>query len=177
MAGGSQGERPLAAGRPGSRAALAGGAAALALVLLASPALASDVSAPLNAVSSTGGVATATGSSSVTTGDIITGLNTGHTVDTGGTTNGDLIVTVDAMSSDAALDVVAEVGTQIADASGGDGGQAATSPGSDPPEYNVNIDNTDKNRNDNRSDATGIGEGGEGGQGGAGGNVIIGEEP
>ena len=177
MAGRGQGERPLAAGRSGSRAALAGATATLALTLLAAPALASDISAPLNAVSSTGGVATATGSSSVTTGDIITGLNTGHTVDTGGTSNGDLTVTVDAMSSDAALDVVAEVGTQIADASGGDGGEAATSPGNEPPVYNVNIDNTDKNRNDNRSDATGIGEGGEGGQGGEGGNVIIGEEP
>jgi hypothetical protein len=147
------------------------------LSLLAPAALASDISAPLNAVSSTGGVATAEGNSSVVTGDIITGLNTGHSVDTGGATNGDVIVTVDAMSSDANLEVTAEIGPQIADASGGDGGEAATSPGSDPPVYNVNIDNTDKNRNDNRSNATGIGEGGEGGQGGSGGNVIVGDQP
>ena len=177
MGGRGQVVRPITAGRRGSRAAFAGAAAAFALTLVASSALASDISAPLNAVSSTGGIATAEGSSSVTTGDIITGLNTGHSVDTGGATNGDVIVTVDSMSSSADLQVVAEIGPQIADASGGDGGQAATSPGNEPPVYNVNIDNTDKNKNDNRSTATGIGEGGEGGEGGAGGNVIIGEEP
>jgi hypothetical protein len=155
--------------------ALASAAAVFALALSSVPALAED-DPPLNAVSSTGGIAVAEGSSSVQTGDIVTGLNTGHTVETGGTTNGDINVTVDAMSSAADLAVVAEIGPQIADASGGDGGQAATSPGDDPPEYNINIDNTDKNRNDNRSDATGIGEGGQGGQGGSGGTVVVGEE-
>jgi hypothetical protein len=164
--------RPIARSRD---VALAGAAAMFALALIAVPALAED-DPPLNAVSSTGGVATAEGSSSVQTGDIVTGLNTGHTVETGGTTNGDINVNVDAMSSAADLAVIAEIGPQIADASGGDGGEAATSPGDDPPEYNINIDNTDNNRNDNRSDATGIGEGGQGGQGGSGGNVIVGEE-
>ena len=39
--------------------------------------------------------------------------------------------------------------------------------------YISDINNKDKNRNDNRSNATGIGEGGEGGEGGDGGDVII----
>jgi hypothetical protein len=161
------------------RAVFAGALVIFALVLLAAPAAGeepADSTAPLNAVSSTGGVATATGSSSVTTGDIVTGYNTGHTVETGGTSNGDLTVTVDAMSSAADLEVVAEIGPQIADASGGDNGKSTTTPGAHP-EYNVNIDNTDKNKNDNRSNATGIGNGGEGGTGGSGGTVVVGEEP
>jgi hypothetical protein len=149
-----------------------------ALALLTAPAAAEEPedTQPLNAVSSTGGVANATGSSSVTTGDIVTGYNTGHTVETGGTSNGDLTVTVDAMSSQADLEVRAEIGPQIADASGGDGGKSTTTPGAHP-EFNVNIDNTDKNKNDNRSSATGIGNGGAGGTGGSGGTIIVGEEP
>ncbi len=162
--------RPMARQRL-VRTALSGTTAFLAMSLLVLPVLANDVSAPLNSVSSTGGVATAEGTSNVTTGDIVTGFNTGHSVDTGGTSNGDLIVTVAEMSTDADLAVIAEVGSQIADASGGDGGEALTTPGPQGPDINVDIDNTDKNRNDNRSDATGIGEGGEGGEGG---DVIIG---
>jgi hypothetical protein len=155
------------------RGALAGLSLGLALLSLAAPASAADDEAPpLNAVSSTGGVATATGSSSVTTGDIITGLNTGHVVDTGGTSNGDLTVTVAEMMSESNLEVVAEIGPQIADAAGGDGGEASASPAPEP-QFNVNIDNTD--RTNNRSDATAVGEGGEGGEGGSGGDVIIGE--
>jgi hypothetical protein len=127
----------------------------------------------LNANASTGGTAVAEGSSSVTTGDIITGLNTGHSVDTGGTTNGDLPVTVAEMASESNLDFVAEVGAQIADASGGDGGDASSSPAAEP-NFNVRINNSDKNNNE--SNATGIGEGGEGGEGGDGGNAVIGAD-
>jgi hypothetical protein len=126
----------------------------------------------LNAVSSTGGVATAEGSSSVQTGDIVTGMNTGHTVETGGTTNGDINVSVAEMSSESNLDVVAEIGPQIADASGGDEGDASTSPGTNP-DFHVNINNRD--RNNNESNATGVGEGGSGGAGGSGGDVTINE--
>ncbi len=75
------------------------------------------------------------------------------------------------MNSESDLDFVAEVGPQIADASGGNEGDAATSPADQPPNFNVNINNRDTNNN--RSDATGIGEGGEGGAGGAGGDVTI----
>lgn len=143
----------------------------VALVGFVSPASADDA-APMNAVSSTGGVATAEGSSSVQTGDIVTGMNTGHTVETGGTTNGDILVTVAEMNSESNLDVVAEVGPQIADASGGDDGDASTSPGTDPA-FNVKINNRD--RNNNESTATGTGEGGAGGAGGTGGDVTINE--
>lgn len=159
-------------GRQGAAWALAGTASALSLVLFASPALADDTS--LNSSASDGGVATATGASSVTTGDIITGMNTGHSVDTGGTSNGDLTVTVDEMASESNLDFVAEVGAQIADASGGDGGDASSTPGTDP-NFTVRINNSDKNNNE--SNATGIGEGGQGGEGGDGGNAVIGDTP
>lgn len=137
----------------------------IALTLPVAPALAQETPPPVNAVASTGGVATAEGVSNVTTGDIVTGLNTGHSVETGGTTNGDLIVTVDSMSSAADLAVIAEVGPHIADASGGDEGNAETGvpgPIEVSPEIDVNIDN----RNDNRSDAIAIGVGGAGGGGG-----------
>ena len=173
MKGRTPAARPRASIRRAGRAALGGTTAILALSLLAAPTPAQEVTAPSNAVSSSGGVATATGEASVTTGDIVTGLNAGHSVETGGATNGDVIVTVDEMSSAAELAVVAEVGSQIADASGGDDGESASTPGPPGPDITVDIDNTDKNRNDNRSDATGIGEGGEGGEGGDGGDVII----
>lgn len=154
------------------RGTLIGLTAGLTLLAIASPVSAEDgTDPPLNAVSSTGGVATATGSSSVTTGDIVTGQNIGHTVDTGGTSNGDLTVTVAEMTSESNLEVVAEIGPQIADAAGGDGGEASTSPAAEP-EFNVRINNSD--RTNNRSDATAVGEGGEGGEGGSGGDVIIG---
>ena len=165
--------RSVTARRTTSRAVLVT-VAALASALVAPPALAVEDAPPLNAVSSSGGVATAEGSSTVVTGDIITGLNTGHSVDTGGTSNGDLTVTVAEMLSESNLEVVAEVGSQIADASGGDGGNATTSPAPEP-QFDVKIDNTDKTNN--RSNATAIGEGGEGGEGGKGGDVIIGDDP
>jgi hypothetical protein len=167
--------RPHTQGRRIARAAASGAAAAFTIALLATPALADDSTAPLNAVSSTGGTAVAEGSSSVQTGDIVTGYNTGHVVETGGTSNGDLTVSVDEMSTDADLAVSAEIGPQIADASGGDYGEASTSPGPQPPEFNVHIRNTHHTNNDNRSEATGIGEGGQGGEGGSGGNVTIGD--
>jgi hypothetical protein len=168
--------RPLTRGRA-ARTAFGGAAALLALSTLAGPTLAEEAIAPSNAVSSSGGVATAEGSSSVTTGDIVTGLNTGHSVQSGGATNGDVIVTVAEMSSAADLEVVAEVGSQIADASGGDNGESSSTPGPQGPDITVDVDNSDKNRNDNRSNATGIGEGGEGGEGGDGGDVIINPPP
>ncbi len=162
---------PKQLGRAVTRAVALGASAALALTLIAPPVLAQESTAPLNAVSSTGGVATAEGSSSVQTGDIITGQNTGHSVDTGGTSNGDLIVSVAEMSSESDLDFVAEVGPQIADASGGDEGDASTSPGDQPPVFNVDIQNRDTNNN--RSTATGTGEGGAGGAGGDGGDATV----
>jgi len=168
MKGRRAGARPKLLGRAVTRAGALGASTALALTLIAPPVFAQDSTAPLNAVSSTGGVATAEGSSSVQTGDVITGQNIGHSVDTGGTSNGDLIVSVAEMSSESDLDFVAEVGPQIADASGGDEGDASTSPGDEPPNFNVNIRNKDVNNNS--SNATGIGEGGEGGEGGAGGD-------
>ncbi|MCC7025077.1 MAG: hypothetical protein IT338_19755 [Thermomicrobiales bacterium] len=61
------------------------------------------------------------------------------------------------------------LGPLIATADGGDGGQAP-GPSQEPPELNINIDNTDRNRNDSRRDATGVGQGGEGS---AGGNATI----
>ena len=123
--GGSQTNHTTHGGSAARDAHGAGGTATI-LALLAAPALAEEVVAPSNAVSSTGGVATATGEASVVTGDIVTGFNTGHSVETGGATNGDVIVSVDEMGSAADLAVIAEVGSQIADASGGDGGEATT---------------------------------------------------
>ena len=154
----------------GARVIAVGACALFATTMVWVPASADEGDPPVNAVSSTGGVANASADTSVTTGDIITGMNTGHSVETGGTSDGDLIVTVAEMSSESNLEVVAEVGPQIADASGGDEGDAQATPGSHP-NFNVNIDNQDKNNN--RSSATGIGEGGAGGAGGTGGDVTV----
>lgn len=161
--------RPIANASDVVRLAVGGVVVTALLLAPGESAHAQEASTPTNTVASTGGVATATGEASVTTGDIVTGFNTGHSVETGGATNGDVIVSVAEMGSAADLAVIAEVGSQIADASGGDGGEAASTP-PDLPDVDVDIDNTDKNRNDNRSNATGIGEGGEGGEGG---DVII----
>jgi hypothetical protein len=169
-----QGRRSAA--RPGRRLpvgvrVLAVGACTLfATAMVSVPVAADEGDPPVNAVSSTGGVANASADTSVQTGDIVTGMNTGHSVETGGTSQGDLIVTVAEMSSESNLEVIAEVGPQIADASGGDEGDAQATPGSHP-NFNVNIDNKDTNRN--RSSATGIGEGGAGGAGGSGGDVTV----
>lgn len=153
----------------GIKAFAVGACAVLATATLWVPVSADDEALPINVVSSTGGVATAEANTSVQTGDIITGLNTGHSVETGGTSNGDLIVTVAEMSSESNLEVIAEVGPQIADASGGDDGQAEVTPG-DPPDIDIDVDS----KNNNRSSATGIGEGGAGGTGGTGGDVTVG---
>jgi hypothetical protein len=123
---------------------------------------------------SNGGIASASTGGNVSIGQIITGENTGNSIVTGDITGnaelsgGDIDYPTDVVVSQ-------ELGPPIATADGGDYGEAKA-PSTKPPEYNVNIDNTDKNRNDNRSDATGIGEGGSGGQGGSGGTVII-DEP
>lgn len=170
MQGMSSGTRPGRRLPVGIRAFAVGACAVLATATVWVPASADEGDPPVNAVSSTGGVATAEGSSSVQTGDIITGMNTGHTVETGGTSDGDLIVTVAEMSSESNLEVVAEIGPQIADASGGDEGNAEATPGSHP-NFNVDIDN--KDTNNNKSSATGIGEGGAGGAGGTGGDVTV----
>lgn len=152
----------------GIKAFAVGACAVLATATIWAPAFADDGDLPVNAVSSTGGVATASADTSVQTGDIITGQNTGHSVQTGGTSQGDLIVTVAEMSSESNLEVIAEVGPQIADASGGDDGLAEVTPG-DLPDIDIDVDS----KNNNRSSATGIGEGGAGGTGGTGGDVTV----
>jgi hypothetical protein len=153
----------------GAKAIAVGACAFLATATVwVSVSAADDEALPVNVVSSTGGVANAEANTSVQTGDIITGMNTGHSVETGGTSQGDLIVTVAEMSSESNLEVVAEVGPQIADASGGDDGQAEATPG-EPADIDIDVDN----KSNNRSSATGIGEGGAGGTGGTGGDVTV----
>ena len=126
---------------------------------------------PINTGASNGGVASASSGGNVSIGQIITGENTGNSIQTGNITGsadiagGDIDYPTD-------VNVTQNTGPVVASSDGGDYG-TATGPTPDGPTYNVKIDNTDKNKNDNRSDATGIGEGGEGGQGGEGGDVII----
>jgi hypothetical protein len=124
---------------------------------------------------SNGGTATATTGGTVEIGQIITGENTGNSIQTGDIT-GNAELHGGEIDYPTDVNVTQELGPPIATADGGDGG-TSNGPQTKPPEFNVNIDNTDKNRNDNRSNASGVGNGGEGGTGGSGGTVIVGEEP
>jgi hypothetical protein len=170
-------DRGVALGSGVPSGALARFTAATALALALASAAVATVSAdqpqdgPINTGASNGGIASASSGGNVSIGEIVTGENTGNSIVTGNITGsadiagGDIDYPTD-------VNVTLNIGPPIASAEGGDYG-TATGPSPDPPVYNVNIDNTDKNRNDNRSKATGIGEGGEGGQGGSGGDVII----
>jgi hypothetical protein len=130
-------------------------------------------SGPINTGASNGGIASASSGGNVSIGEIVTGENTGNSIVTG-----DIYGAADIGGGDidypTDVNVTLEVGPPIASADGGDGGQA-TAPSPEGPQYDVNINNRD--RTNNRSDATAVGEGGEGGEGGAGGDVIIGGEP
>ena len=132
-----------------------------------------EPSGPINTGASNGGVASATSGGNVTIGEIVTGENTGNSIVTG-----DIYGAADIAGGDidypTDVNVTLEVGPPIASADGGDGGQA-TAPSPEGPEFDVDINNSD--RTNNRSDATAVGEGGEGGEGGSGGDVIIGGEP
>jgi hypothetical protein len=129
---------------------------------------------PINTGASNGGIASASSGGNVSIGQIITGENTGNSIVTGDIT-GNAELNGGTIDYPTDVNVSQDIGPPIATADGGDYG-SASAPSPKPPEYHIDIDNTDKNRNDNRSDATGIGEGGEGGQGGAGGTVVI-DEP
>ena len=99
---------------------------------------------------SNGGVATATnGNSVITIGEITTGENTGNSIETGDI-SGSAEIYGGEIGSPTDVDLLVDSGPQLADASGGDGGQAT---GADPAQVDVNIDNTDKNINDNKSKA------------------------
>jgi hypothetical protein len=155
-----------------------GGVAVLTLALVSSAPMAATARAKaatpttVQTGASNGGTANASSGGNVNIGEIVTGENTGNSISTGNIA-GEAQISGGDIDYPTDVNVTLEIGPPIADASGGDGGQAA-GPTTEPPQYNVNIDNTDKNRNDNRSEATGIGEGGEGGQGGEGGSVTIG---
>jgi hypothetical protein len=129
---------------------------------------------PINTGASNGGIASASSGGNVSIGQIITGENTGNSIVTGNIT-GNAELHGGEIDYPTDVNVSQDIGPLMATADGGDYGEASA-PSPKPPEYHIDIDNTDKNRNDNRSDATGIGEGGEGGQGGSGGTVII-DEP
>jgi len=122
---------------------------------------------------SNGGIATAETTSEVTTGDIITGNNVGHSVETGGTGFGNIDVSVGDMSSAADLAVGTDIGPQVADAGGGDAGRAVVeaSEAEGAKAGDIDVDISSEANVDSDSDATGIGTGGAGGAGGAGGSA------
>jgi hypothetical protein len=100
---------------------------------------------------SNGGVATATTGGNVSIGEITTGVNTGNSITTGDI-SGSADITGGEIAYPTDVNVSLQTGPPIADASGGDGGQATGAPPGD--QVDVNIDNTDKNVNDNRSKAS-----------------------
>ena len=120
---------------------------------------------------SNGGTANATSGGNVIIGEIITGENTGNSINTGDIV-GNAEINGGTIDYPTDVDVSQDIGPLIASADGGEGGEAE-GPGSKPPQYNVNIDNIDKDKNINRNNATGVGEGGQGGTGGSGGTINI----
>ena len=120
---------------------------------------------------SNGGVANATSGGNVIIGEIITGENSGNSINTGDIV-GNAEINGGTIDYPTDVNVSQDIGPLIASADGGEGGEAE-GPGSEPPQYNVNIDNVDKDKNINRNTATGTGEGGQGGTGGSGGTINI----
>lgn len=144
-------------------AVLAFGSASLAQVSADEP------DGPMNTGASNGGIATASSGGEITIGQIITGENSGNSIVTGNITGA---AELHGGEIDYPTDVnVSQDSTgPIALANGGEGG-TATGPESEPPVYNVDI------KNNNRSNAKGIGEGGAGGTGGSGGDVVVNPAP
>lgn len=112
-------------------------------------------------------------------GSITTGQNSGHSVATGDTDNGDVTITVGDVDTTSAMDVSAGDNTLLASANGGD--DASALPGGTASDFFVDISPTISPTTTSDATADG-GEGGEGGSGGsgdggaggAGGNVVIG---
>jgi hypothetical protein len=135
------------------------GGVALTLALMMASAFAPGLQAepdsgdPQSAGASNGGIATASTGGEVNIGEIVTGENTGNSIVTGDISGsadisgGDIDYPTDVM-------VVQELGPPVADASGGDGGQAGTTPGDGTTD--IIIDNTDKNTNENTSDSNAV---------------------
>jgi hypothetical protein len=124
---------------------------------------------------SNGGTATVNSGGTVMIGQIITGENTGNSINTGNIT-GNAELHGGEIDYPTDVNVSQDTGPLIATADGGDGG-SSNGPEMQPPDLNIDIDNTDKNKNDNRSNATGVGNGGAGGTGGSGGTVVVDEPP
>lgn len=160
-----------------ARTRLLAGCLSLGLALGAVALLAPGVSAESRGVgtqntgASNGGVASASTDGDIDIGEITTGENTGNSIMTGDIA-GSAELNGGEIDYPTNVNISQNLEAPIALAGGGDNG-VASGPGLEPPELNVNIDNRDKNNN--KSDATGIGEGGAGGAGGTGGDVTINE--
>ena len=124
-------------------------ASALAPGLRAEP----DSGDPQLAGASNGGIATASTGGEVNIGEIVTGENTGNSIVTGNI-SGSADISGGDIDYPTDVNVVQELGPPVADASGGEGGQAGTTPGD--ATTDITIDNTDKNTNDNRSDSNAV---------------------
>lgn len=118
---------------------------------------------------SNGGVASASTDGDIMIGEIITGENTGNSIMTGNIA-GSAELNGGEIDYPTNVTITQNLAPPIATADGGDAGVASGS-AMEPPVFNVDISN--KDTNNNRSNATGIGEGGEGGAGGAGGDATI----
>lgn len=164
---------------PGVRSRLVTAAHAGALTLALTLVFVSGANAdskddrPIITGASNGGIASATTGGNISIGTIVTGENTGNSIQTGDI-SGPADLNGGEIDYPTNVNVSQDLSSPIATADGGDGGVAAA-PSTEPPEYNVNINNRDKNNN--RSTATGIGEGGEGGSGGTGGSVTVTTNP
>ncbi len=145
----------------------------LGAVTLAAPGVSADSreAGTQNTGASNGGVASATTDGDIDIGEIVTGENTGNSINTGDIA-GSAELHGGEIDYPTNVNISQNLEAPIALAGGGDNG-VASGPGLEPPELNVNIDNRDKNNN--KSTATGIGEGGSGGAGGTGGDVTINE--
>jgi hypothetical protein len=109
---------------------------------------------------SNGGNANATGSSSVTAGNITSGMNAGHSVAAGDTSDGDVTITIGDMVTTSDELLAATIGPQVGDAAGGDYGTAGPG-GAEAGDIDIDVDSK------SNSKANG-GKGGDGGDGGTG---------
>jgi hypothetical protein len=141
---------------------------ALALAFVSGANADTDDDTPNITGASNGGVASATTGGNISIGTIVTGENTGNSISTGNI-SGPADLNGGEIDYPTNVNVSQDLSSPIATADGGDGGVA--SPPFDGSDVTVDINNRD--RNNNRSSATGIGEGGAGGSGGTGGDVTV----
>jgi hypothetical protein len=136
---------------------LAGGAliAYMAATIVASGVAAETIEETIDAVNAgNGGTSTASGTSTLTTGDIYGGGNNGNTVIFGDIYNSTVEIDGGTVTNPTINILSMPAGTQIATADGGDDSQARMDEAGPPVDLDLDVRNTNRNSNDSSSSSS-----------------------